>query len=156
VQRLSAELPVRTGLLVTADHGSVDVPASSQILFDTVPELVEGVRHVGGEPRCVHLYLEPGATASDRSAVARLWEQSEGERAWVTTREQLIESGLLGEVASDVVPRIGDVIVAARKRVVYYDSRPADQSARRMIGQHGSLTHEERSIPLIRLGAFRR
>ena len=156
LQKLSSELPARTGLLVTADHGSIDVPNSAHILFDTAPELIEGVRHVGGEPRCLHLYLEAGATAADRDAVASVWEDSEGDRAWVATRESVIASGLLGEVSDDVVPRIGDVVVAARKRVVYYDSRPADQTARRMIGQHGSLTHEERSIPLIRLGAFGR
>ncbi|GGE88070.1 hypothetical protein GCM10011313_08400 [Mycetocola zhadangensis] len=156
LHKLSLELPVRTGLLVTADHGSIDVPGSGHILFDTAPELIQGVRHVGGEPRCLHLYLEAGATAADREAVASVWNDSEGDRAWVATREDVIASGLLGDVAPDVVPRIGDVMVAARKRVVYYDSRPADQSARRMIGQHGSLTHDERSIPLIRLGAFRR
>lgn len=156
LQKLSAELPARTGLLVTADHGSIDVPNSSHILFDTAPELVDGVRHVGGEPRCLHLYLEPGATKSERDAVASVWQDSEGDRAWVTTREDLVASGLLGPVADEVLPRIGDVVVAARKRVVYYDSRPADQSARRMIGQHGSLTHDERTVPLIRLGAFRR
>lgn len=156
LQKLSDALPARAGLLVTADHGSIDVPSSSHILFDLAPELIEGVRHVGGEPRCLHLYLEQGATAADRAAVAATWEASEGERAWVTSRDELVGSELLGDVADEVLPRIGDVVVAARKRVVYYDSRPADQSARRMIGQHGSLTHEERSIPLIRLGAFRR
>jgi hypothetical protein len=156
LHKLVDELPARTGLLVTADHGSIDVPTSGQILFDLAPELIEGVRHVGGEPRCLHLYLEPGATSSDRESLAQLWEGSEGDRTWVTTRENLVASGLLGDVSAEVLPRIGDVVVAARKRVVYYDSRPADQSARRMIGQHGSLTHEERSIPLIRLGAFRR
>jgi hypothetical protein len=59
-------------------------------------------------------------------------------------------------VHPDVLPRIGDVVVAARKRIVYYDSRPLDQAARNMIGQHGSLTAEERIVPLIRLGAFER
>jgi hypothetical protein len=46
------------------------------------------------------------------------------------------------------------VIVAARKRIAYYDSRPADQSARGMIGQHGSLTDDERRIPLLGLGRY--
>jgi hypothetical protein len=53
-----------------------------------------------------------------------------------------------------VLPRIGDVIVAARKRIAYYDSRPTDQSARGMIGQHGSLTDDERRIPLLGLGRY--
>lgn len=149
-------LPPRVGVLVTADHGSVDVPHGSHILFDQAPELIAGVRHVGGEPRCLHLYLEPGASDGDRQALAAVWEQSEGERAWIASRADAIGAGLFGEVDDEVLPRIGDVIVAARKRVVYYDSRPADQSARNMIGQHGSLTAEERIVPLVRLGAFER
>ncbi|HEV7847720.1 MAG TPA: alkaline phosphatase family protein [Mycetocola sp.] len=147
-------VPPRVGVLVTADHGSVDVPHRAHVLFDQAPELIDGVRHVGGEPRCLHLYLEPGATDADRLALATLWEQSEGERAWVAPRQEAIAAGLFGDVHPDVLPRIGDVLVAARKRIVYYDSRPVDQAARNMIGQHGSLTADERIVPLVRLGAF--
>ena len=57
---------------------------------------------------------------------------------------------------AEVLPRIGDVIVAARKLIAYYDSREPNQSARSMIGQHGSLTDEELRVPLVRLGAYRR
>ncbi|WP_090711810.1 alkaline phosphatase family protein [Mycetocola miduiensis] len=156
LQSFVKALPQRVGVLVTADHGSIDVPHRSHVLFDQAPELVEGVRHVGGEPRCLHLYLEPGATDADRLALATLWEQSEGERAWVATRTDAVAAGLFGDVHPDVLPRIGDVLVAARKRVVYYDSRPLDQAARNMVGQHGSLTAEERIVPLVRLGAFER
>jgi hypothetical protein len=156
LQSFLRAVPPRVGVLVTADHGSVDVPNHAHVLFDQAPELTAGVRHIGGEPRCLHLYLEPGATDADRLAVATLWEQSEGERSWVATRSEAISAGLFGDVHQDVLPRIGDVLVAARKRIVYYDSRPADQTARNMIGQHGSLTAEERIVPLVRLGAFER
>lgn len=156
LQSFLGTVPPKVGVLVTADHGSVDVPHRAHVLFDQAPELIAGVRHVGGEPRCLHLYLDPGATDADRRALATVWEQSEGERAWVATREEAVSAGLFGEVHPDVLPRIGDVLVAARKRVVYYDSRPVDQAARTMIGQHGSLTAEERIVPLVRLGAFER
>jgi hypothetical protein len=55
-----------------------------------------------------------------------------------------------------VAPRIGDILVAARSGVAYYDDRLADKGPQRMVGQHGSLTDEERAIPLIPLGAFAR
>ena len=156
LQSFMRTLPPKVGVLLTADHGSVDVPQHAHVLFDQAPELIAGVRHIGGEPRCLHLYLEPGATDADRLTLASLWEQSEGERAWVATRADAIAAGLFGDVHPDVLPRIGDVLVAARKRIVYYDSRPLDQSARNMIGQHGSLTADERIVPLVRLGAFER
>ncbi|GAB3617084.1 alkaline phosphatase family protein [Okibacterium endophyticum] len=146
--------PPGAGVLVTADHGCLDVPHRSQILFDAVPGLIENVMHVGGEPRCLQLYLDRGATREDRERLASAWHDSEGGRAWVMTREEAIAGDLFGDVDREVVPRIGDVIVAARKRVVYYDGRAEEQSARNMIGQHGSLTPEETLVPLARLGAY--
>jgi predicted AlkP superfamily pyrophosphatase or phosphodiesterase len=141
------------GLLLTADHGVIDVPHTKHVLFDTVPELVAGVRHVGGDPRCLYLYLE-SPTPAAAEALAEAWRGVEGDRAWVFTRDEAIASGLFGQVADEVRPRIGDVIVAARKLVAYYDSREPNQSPRQMIGQHGSMTDDEVRIPLIRAGAF--
>ena len=70
------------------------------------------------------------------------------------SRTEAIEAGLFGPVADEVRARIGDVLVAPRAGIAYYDDRLADKGAQKMVGQHGSLTHEERIVPLIRLGAF--
>lgn len=156
LNRFAAALRRDEGLLVTADHGVIDVPAEKHVLFDTVPGLVAGVRHIGGDPRCVQLYLEPDQSMVTAESLAAAWRESEGDRAWVMTRSEAIDGGWFGVVAPDVEARIGDVIVAARKRVAYYDSREANQSGRSMIGQHGALTDEELRVPLIRAGAFER
>lgn len=143
------------GLLVTADHGILDVPQTAHVLFDKVPELIEGVRQIGGEPRCLQLYLDPQATDADRDALAAAWRSSERTRAWVATRSQACDAGWFGsDVRPDAVERMGDVLVAARSRVAYYDSREQNLAPRRMIGQHGSLSQDEMRVPLIRLGAF--
>ncbi|RJT89272.1 alkaline phosphatase family protein [Cryobacterium melibiosiphilum] len=144
------------GLLLTADHGVLDVPAAKHILFDTVPDLVAGVRHVAGDPRCVQLYLDPDQDAVTAETLAAAWRAVEGERAWIFTRDEAVAAGIFGRVAPEVLPRIGDVIIAARRLVAYYDSRDPKKSARTMIGQHGSLTDEELRVPLIRAGAFER
>jgi hypothetical protein len=138
------------GVILTADHGMVDVPAHRQVLFGDGP-LTDGLRLVGGEPRMLHLYAEPGAAPSLHAA----WLE-ESTRAWVMTRDEAIDAGLFGTVAGAVRERIGDVLVAARGRVAYYDDRVSDTSPRKMVGQHGSLTDEETAIPFIRLGAFAR
>lgn len=149
------------GLLLTADHGVVDVPVTGHVLFGEVPSLVEGVRHVGGDPRCVQLYLDPALSIPDAGAAAdRLadaWRAAEGSRAWIATRDEAIAAGWFGPAVDDEVwPRIGDVIVAARKLVAYYDGRGGDTAGQSMIGQHGSLTDEETLVPLLRAGAFAR
>ncbi|MBO1738584.1 alkaline phosphatase family protein [Leifsonia sp. TF02-11] len=151
VAQLAAALGPAHGVLVTADHGIVDIPESGHVLYDTAPELLEGVDEVAGEPRLLHLYVRPGATAAD---IAARWNAVEGGRSWVATRDEAIAAGWFGPtVAPEVAPRIGDVLVAARKRIAYYDSRDPQRTGRSMIGQHGSLTPEETRVPLLRFGA---
>lgn len=138
------------GAVVTADHGMVDVPRHRHVLLQDGDPLLDGVRLIGGEPRMLHLYAEPGAAQS----VWERWREEEASRSWVLSRDEVISSGLLGPVDAEVAPRIGDVVVAARAGIVYYDDRVADKASQKMIGQHGSLTPEERTVPLLRLGAF--
>ncbi|WP_244230639.1 nucleotide pyrophosphatase/phosphodiesterase family protein [Rathayibacter sp. VKM Ac-2762] len=141
-------LSARESVLVTADHGIVDVPASSHVLVERGP-LLEGVRHLGGEPRCLQLHLEPGV---DPEEVARRWIEAEGARAWIATRDEVAASGWFGEVSPAAAERMGDVFVAARRTIAYYAAD--DSSGRSMIGQHGSLTPEETQVPLLRFGAL--
>jgi len=149
VGRFAPRLGREHGLLVTADHGVIDVPHEAQIVV--APELLRGVRHVAGEPRCLQLHLEAGERADEH---AERWRLAEGSRAWVATRAEAVAAGWFGEVAPEVLPRIGEVLVAARKRVAYYAD--PDDRGRRMIGQHGSLSPDELNIPLLRFGAFGR
>jgi hypothetical protein len=140
---------------VTADHGVLDVPASSHVLYDTVPELVDGVQQVAGDPRLLQLHLGADATFGQEQALAAAWREAEGHRAWIATRSEAIDAGWFGpRVDEEVVGRIGNVLVAARGRVAYYSSAPEHAKSRLMVGQHGSFTPEEQKVPLVRLGAF--
>ena len=139
------------GAVMTADHGMVDVPAHRHVLLSAGDGLVDGVRVIGGEPRMLHLYADDGAAGD----VLERWREAESHRSWVMSRDQAVGSGLFGpSVDAEVLPRIGDVLVAARSGIAYYDDRLSDKKAQRMIGQHGSLTDHERVVPLLRLGAF--
>ncbi|PNW08619.1 nucleotide pyrophosphatase [Microbacterium testaceum] len=149
-RRLAETIDPRTGIVITADHGMVDVPAHKHVLLREGDPLLDGVALIGGEPRMLHLYTNEGRA----DAVAALWRETEAARAWVLTRDEAIAAGLFGAVDDEVRPRIGDVLVAARGRFAYYDDREADKRPQRMVGQHGSLTDEERTVPLLRLGAF--
>jgi len=149
LRRFSDALAPGVGAVVTGDHGMVDVPAHRHVLLGTSGPLLDEVDIVAGEPRMLHLYSE----AADR--VADRWRESESGRAWVLTRDEAVAAGLFGQrVDAEVLPRIGDVLVAARAAVAYYDDRLADKKAQGMVGQHGSLTDLERIVPLIGLGAY--
>ncbi len=151
-RRLSELVSPQTGVVVTADHGMVDVPRHRHLLLRDGDGLTDGVRVIGGEPRMLHLYAEAGEAA----AVHAAWLAGESSRSWVLTRDEAVQAGLFGPTDPEVLPRIGDVLVAARAAIAYYDDRLRDKGPQRMVGQHGSITAEERIVPLIRLGAFAR
>lgn len=146
VGRLLARLPRGTLLTITADHGMVDVDEAHRIDVSAEPDLMAGVRHTAGEPRLLQLHLAPGA---DPAAVLTRWRERFGRVAWVLDRRSLIESGHLGPVDPAVLPRIGDVLVAAREPVAFYDRSRVGDGPMRMVGQHGSWTPAERRVPLI-------
>ncbi|WP_162903786.1 alkaline phosphatase family protein [Leucobacter sp. wl10] len=143
-------LPGDVGVAVTADHGIVDVERHQQVMLDADPGLLEGVADIGGEPRFRSLYLEDGA---DAATVAARWAAAEGPRAWVATRDAAVTSGCFGPVAPEVAPRLGDVLIAARRQVAYYRSTD-DPRSLAMVGQHGSFSEDERGVPLALGGAL--
>ncbi|SEJ73468.1 Predicted pyrophosphatase or phosphodiesterase, AlkP superfamily [Arthrobacter sp. yr096] len=149
VKRLSATLPAGTTILLTGDHGMLDVPESQRIDYSADESLVAGVRHTAGEPRMVHLYLEPDATDSHRESLLAAWRRRFGERIWAFSRDEAVEAGLFGTVRPEVAPRIGDVMIAARDTLALYDTRRARPASLEVVGQHGSLTKAEREVPLL-------
>ncbi|ARC57008.1 Phosphopentomutase [Frondihabitans sp. 762G35] len=152
VRSLVDDLARDQAVLVTADHGIVDVPAHKHVIWGTKPALTEGVRHVAGEPRCLQLHVDPALDDDGRSRLGEAWRAAEGHRSWVVTRDEAVEAGWFGDVDPAVLPRIGDLLVAARKGIAYY--RSEDDRGRGMIGQHGSWSDEETRVPLLRFGAF--
>ncbi|MDX3859523.1 alkaline phosphatase family protein [Streptomyces europaeiscabiei] len=147
VQRLAEQLPPRTALYVTADHGMIDIPFDEQhrIDFDEDWELRAGVALLGGEGRARHVYAVPGA----QSDVLTCWGEVLGEQFWIASRDEAIEAGWFGpHVDERVYARIGDVVAAACDDVLIIASeREPKESA--MVGNHGSMTPAEQLVPLL-------
>jgi hypothetical protein len=136
------------GLLVTADHGVLDVPSTKQRLIPGDSRLLDGVQ-TGGEPRFLHLYSE-----RDPVELAEAWRAVEGSVAHVATRAEAIAAGWFGVVSPQFLERIGDVLVSPRGVAVYYDERTATPQSMAMIGQHGGLSSTETHVPFVRAGVF--
>jgi len=151
---LSRRVPDGVGVLVTADHGMVDVPAHRQLILDAAGGWHDGIRHIGGEPRMLHVYTEPDA---DQPGILSRWRRDLDGFADVVSRVEAIDAGLFGGMVTDAArERVGDLLVIARSNHALYDGEAADQRGRGMVGQHGALTMEEWRVPLIRMGAFSR
>lgn len=148
---LDTGVPGDAGVLLTADHGMLDVAPHRRLVMSADDALWQGIRHVAGEPRCLHLGLAEPEQATE---VRDRWRDSEGDRAWVVTRDEAIAARWFGIVTPAAASRMGDVIVAARSQVAYYDARSATTRSLSMVGQHGSFSPEETRVPLARWGVF--
>lgn len=146
LRRLALHLPHDTVLLVTADHGMVDITGAPRWDAGAHPGLLEGVRLTAGEPRALHLHLDDAAQAP---AVVARWRDVLGSSAVVVTKAEADEGGLFGQILDNVSGRIGDVVVAMSGRATVVDSRTQSLQSMGLIGVHGSLTPEELHVPLL-------
>lgn len=146
VEQLAGTLPAGCLLVVTADHGMVDIAPDARWDLATSPELDAGVDVLAGDPRAVHVHTRPGAAVD----VLASWSEFLGANAWVVSREVAIEAGWFGPtVAPEFRGRIGDVVAAMRTEVAVVDSRRLPSTILSLIGLHGSLTTAEQRVPLV-------
>lgn len=130
-------------LVVTADHGMLDVPPGRRLVVEDEPQLLAGVTALAGEPRFRQLYVD-----QDRPGrVAERWQDRLGPNAEVRTRDDAIDDGWFGPVADDLRERYGHVLVAMRDDgAVMTRTQPRELT---LVGMHGSLTADEMLVPLL-------
>jgi hypothetical protein len=142
---LASQVPDDTLVVVTADHGMVDVAHEGRVDLINEPELMAGVRHLGGEPRCIQLYTLDGAT----DGVVQAWRHRVGDRARVLLREQVVDEGWFGPVEDRVTGRIGDVVVTMNDSFAVVHSGLMRPELVRLLGLHGSTSEAELAVPVI-------
>jgi len=138
---LLASLPAGAALVVTADHGQVEVGGRGEILGG---DIMDAVTLLSGEGRFRWLHVRPGA----QDTVVHAAQEHFGDVAWIRTREQIINDGWLGGVPSAAVAsRMGDVALMPFVATAFLD--PADTGELRLLARHGSLTPAEMLVPLL-------
>lgn len=151
VAALSTLLRADEGLVITADHGMIDIPSDHRLIVAEGSPLLTNIAAWGGEPRAPQLYLDTPDAVAD---VHARWAEGLGQAARVMTREQVLDEGWLGPVAEGVIERVGDITVACIDSLVAYRESTSSATAMAMVGHHGSLTEAEREIPVIPIGAW--
>ncbi|MFT5721642.1 MAG: hypothetical protein ACI9W6_001958 [Motiliproteus sp.] len=134
-------------ILVTADHGLIDVADEQQLQLEQHPELQALLRlPLCGEPRAAFCYLRPGA----QNDFEQYFAQYFGALFEVVASEQLLQQQLFGrgEPSPRLRDRIGDFTVLAKQQAIIKDrllqERPFSQRA-----VHGGLSAEELYVPLV-------
>ena len=144
VDRILARLPRHAALVVTADHGQVEVtdpaiPLAGDVLANTSMQ--------SGEGRFRWLHARPGRGR----ALFEAAEHHHGDDAWVKTRDDVVSDGWFGpHVTEAAKARLGDVALVARRDVAFHD--PQDTGPYQLVGRHGSLTPAEMLVPLLVAG----
>ncbi len=134
-------LDADTALVVTADHGQVEV---GDRIIEPSRELLGFTSGQSGEGRMRWFHARRGADSDLLDAVT----DELGSTGWVRTIDEVIAEGWFGRrVPPPVRSRLGDVVVAAREPVSYHD--PDDSGPFELICRHGSLTPDEMLVPLV-------
>lgn len=145
VADIAAQLPAGAALVVTADHGQVEVADRVHLIEGPV---LEASSMMSGEGRFRWVHARPGAL-DDLLAAAR---SAYGDEAWVHTVDELEADGWYGGPLDDVLrARLGDVAIVPFAPVAYLD--PADRNEYLLVCRHGSLTPDEMYVPLVGVGA---
>jgi hypothetical protein len=134
-------LPPGAALLITADHGQVDV---GDRIVPPHPTLLALTRLQSGEGRFRWFHARAGAAADLLDAASA----AHADQAWVVSVEQVRDEGWLGpRLTPAAAGRLGDVALVAREPVAFDD--PADSGPFTLVARHGSLTPAEMYVPLL-------
>lgn len=140
-------LPEGAALVVTADHGQVEV---GDAIIELDPAIAPHLAMQSGEGRFRWLHARPGRTRQLLEAA-----QNHADVAWVVTRDQTVEERWFGPEMSDAaLRRLGDVALVAREPVSFHD--PRDTGPFALVGRHGSVTRAEMRVPLLTYATDRR
>jgi hypothetical protein len=138
-----------SALLVTADHGQVDVGRRASEIDST---LLQATHMVSGEARFRWLHARDSSLAGIE-ALADQARQVYGHEAWVLTCSSIEEQGWFGGAFGPTVrARLGDVAVVPFEPVAYLDRQEGEST---LVCRHGSLTPEEMWVPLVAGGSGR-
>ncbi len=141
VADLLGVLPPGAVLVVTSDHGQVDV---GDRIVTPAPEVLAHVVQQSGEGRFRWLHARPGHTRQLLEAA----RAHHGDTGWVVSLEEVLDDHWFGPVVMPSAQRmLGDVALVARDPVSYHD--PADSGPFELVARHGSLTADEILVPLL-------
>ncbi|MDO5034974.1 MAG: alkaline phosphatase family protein [Actinomycetaceae bacterium] len=140
--RIARELPKGASAIVTGDHGMVNTSKATRVDVAQYPPLQQGLEIIAGEGRAVHIHAKDGA-----KELLDRWERALGERATIVRGVEENARVLGGEPGARLV---GHATAYMHGNWVAVDSRTQPQGMVNLKGVHGSFSHAELSIPILR------
>ncbi|HEV8293032.1 MAG TPA: alkaline phosphatase family protein [Tepidisphaeraceae bacterium] len=147
LERLEEAIRGRARIVITADHGLIDVPKPDQaLLFSGDPLLEMLLAPPTGDARMPIFHLKEG----QRRAFVELFEQRYGDRMVLLDIEQVERIELLGpgKIAPAARRRFGDFIAFPDRAATIAFHPPGKPPGELYLAVHGGLSTQEMKVPL--------
>jgi len=152
VEKISPQSANETLLLLTADHGGVEVNPQESIYLGLNSEpRVNSQLGIGrkrilptGSPRDVFLHINDQKLQQTKDAL----KQEIGDKAQIIETKKAVECGLfgLGKASETFLERAGNLLIMPyRKETVWFEHRSGRKI--NLLGQHGGLHPDEMLVP---------
>jgi hypothetical protein len=153
VEKIDQKTAGETLILVTADHGGVDIVPKDTTYLNWFPEVVENLQFGNGgkrilptgSPRDVFLHVKEDKLTETQ----KLLTQKIGAKAHVVETKEAIKNGLfgLGEVGNEFFDRVGNLLILPYgNETVWFEHFKGRKFS--LHGHHGGLNEEEMLVPL--------
>jgi hypothetical protein len=152
VQKIDAKTAKETLLLITADHGAVNVNPAETTYLNYLPNTILNLQTgknrkpilPTGSPREIFLHIQ-----DEKLTETKQWlQQKIGEKAQIIETKEAAEKGLfgLGVASEGFFERTGNLMILPYGNETVWFENP---EGRRLsyIGQHGGLSKEEMLVP---------
>ncbi len=147
IEELAKELDGRARIIITADHGQVDVPRErSPIMSEGTPIMDCLVSFPSGEPSVPVFHVQQGREEEFR----RLFEQDYGKIFTLLTSEEAAEMELFGpgELIEEARQRLGTFIALAEEPAALLCQKMG-KGVFHFAGIHGGMSAGEMMVPLV-------
>ena len=143
--KFARSLSSNEGVILTADHGVIDVAIDRHIYLDEY-DCFENLEQIGGDPRVGFLYYPESINLA---AKLEQINHAIGNVCDVVTVTDLVEAKWLAELSPQALLMAPDLVLLPKSDRVVYHRGFAKARSLLMIGQHGGMMQAEWEVPLI-------
>lgn len=143
--KFSRSIPTTAGVVLTADHGVIDVPAERHVYLDEY-QCLDDLEQIGGDPRVGFLYFPVGTDLVEKLIGI---EQALGNVCDAVTMDQLVEAGWLEKLSASAKLVAPDLVLLPKSDRVVFHRKFTKARSLLLVGQHGGMSQAEWEVPLL-------
>ena len=148
IENIRRVIPNDAALIVTADHGMINVDTKNMIDIRKMTDLKNETLLICGDIRARHIYLKPEYV---KDINLDKWNGLLGENFNIYSRQNALDNQMFGtQKNSSLNHRLGDLIVVSKNQYGLLDSDSVyDQYQASWVGHHGAISDDEQILPLL-------